>query len=183
MDLTPEDRKRYKLMDPLVSPRVNQIMRPLKVLAILEKDQDLLKDLFLLGQANYKDELNRRAGSFEAIMFRAVVAVDEEDKYDKYIHTGGLGTYGVVRYITYKDLAIVANEKIDEENLNEGDEKKKDDSVKPKTVGNICRDAFRLPTYRTGNGWVVILDKIKIDVGKIRFGMKEYKPEGGEQAR
>lgn len=174
IELTPEDRKKYKLMDPLVSARINQIMRPLKVLAIREQDKDLLEDLFALGQANYQDEMTRRAGSFEAIIFRAVLAVDQREEYSKYVHTGKLGTLGVVRYVLYKDLALVANEIIDAENLSEGTEKdKKGEGVKSNTVGTICRDAFRLPVHRTPNGWAAVLDKGKLEIGKLRFGMQD----------
>lgn len=172
IELSAEDRKKYKLMDPRVSPRINQIMRPLKVLAIIENDKQLLEDLFSLGQANYLDEINRRAGSFEAIIFRAVLAVNENEGYAKYLHEGKLGTYGVVRYVLYKELAVVANEIMDAENANETEEKKKD-GIQSNTVGTICRDAFRMPVYRTGGGWVVILDAQKIEIGKLRFGLKD----------
>lgn len=173
IELTLEDRKKYKLMDPLVSSRINQIMRPLKVLAIYQQDKELLADLFKLGQANYEDEITRRAGSFEAIIFRALQAADERDEYARYVYVGKLGMMGEQRYILYKDLAVIANEIIDAENLSDGAEKSdKDKGVKSNTVGTICRDAFRMPVHRTGSGWAVVLDKTKIEIGKLRFGIK-----------
>jgi hypothetical protein len=173
IELTAEDRKKYQLMDPKVSSRINQIMRPLKVLAIYQQDKDLLDELFQLGQVNYEDEITRRAGSFEAIIFRAVLAADRREEYAKYVHAGKMGTLGEVRFVLYKDLAVIANEIIDAENLSDGIEKSdKDKGVKSNTVGTICRDAFRMPVYRTGNGWAVVLDEAKIEIGKLRFGIK-----------
>lgn len=174
IELTDEDRKKYQLFDPQVSSRVNQIMRPLKVLAIYQQDKELLDELKQLGQANYQDEITRRAGTFEAIIFRALQAADEREEYAKYVYEGKLGVLGVVRYILYKDLAVVANEIIDAENLSDGTEKSDHDKgVKSNTVGTICRDAFRMPVHRTGSGWAVVLDKTKIEIGKMRFGIKE----------
>jgi hypothetical protein len=163
--------------DPLVSSRINQIMRPLKVLAIYQQDHELLDELLQLGQANYQDEQTRRAGSFEAVLFRAVLAVDTLPEYAKYVHEGKLGTLGVARYVLYKDLAVVANEIIDAENASE--ESERSDKVKSNTIGTICRDTFRLPVARTGGGWAVALDKVKIEIGKLRYGIKdeEKKPE------
>ena len=182
IELTQDDRKKYKLMDPLVSSRINQIMRPLKVLAIYQKDKDLLDDLMKLGQANYEDEITRRAGSFEAIIFRALQAADEREEYAKYVYTGKLGILGEVRYILYKDLAVIANEIIDAENISDSVEKSdKDKGVKSNTVGTICRDAFRMPVGRTGNGWAVVLDKAKIEIGKLRFGIKGTDGPGTEK--
>lgn len=179
IELTDEDRKRFKLVDPLVSPRINQIMRPLKVIAVKERDMNLLNDLFLMGQANYEDEVNRRAGSFEGAVFRAVLAVHENKNYAQYVHEGKLGSYGVVRYVLYKDLATVANEVLDAENMGDkSTEKRRDDAVKANTVGTICRDNFRLPVHRTNAGYAVVLEEKKIKIGKIRYGIKdEPKPE------
>ena len=174
-ELSAELRKEYKLTDPLVSPRINQIMRPLKVLAVIEEDQQLFDDLKMLGQANYEDELNRRAGSFDAIIFRAVVAAAEDKDYEKYVYEGKAGKYGQGRYILYKDLAVVANEILDKENLQEGEERT-EGGVKSNTIGTICRDSFRMPVHRTASGWAVVLDPGKIEIGKLRFGMDRDDP-------
>ena len=158
-----------------VSPRMNQIIRPLKILAYLLKDEGMSKDLDMIAEANYEDELNRRAGSFEAVLLRAVIAASEDPKYAAYVKTGKLKDHGTVRYALYKNLAFIANEIIDNENMNEnGSEKKRsDDTVKARTIGDACRDAFRLPVVRTMDGWVVVLDKKKIEIGKLRFGLRE----------
>lgn len=171
LELSPEEARKYRLMDPMVSARVNQIMRPLKVLAVQQGDRQLLEELIALGRANYEDEITRRAGTFEALIFRAVVAADERPEYQKFIHEGSLGTLGYCRFILYKDLAMIANEIIDAENLATGMSADKSDRVKSNTIGTICRDAFRLPVHRTGNGWAVVLDRKKIQIVKLRFGM------------
>jgi hypothetical protein len=135
-------------------------------------------DIDMIAEANYEDELNRRAGSFEAMLLRTVIAVDEETKYAQYVKSGKMGHHGVVKYILYKDLAFVANEIIDSENMNENATDKKKDSVKAQTIGTTCRDAFRLPVERTAKGWVVILDKHKLDIGKLRFGLRDMEVMG-----
>lgn len=148
-----------------------------------QNDKQLLDDLFALGRANYEDEVTRRAGSFEALIFRAVVAADEREDYQKYVHQGTLGNLGEVRYILYKDLAMVANEIIDAENLAAGMTANDKDRVKSNTIGTICRDSFRLPVHRTGSGWAVVLDRKKIGIVKLRFGMAEEGPQTADGGR
>jgi hypothetical protein len=177
---------KIKLTDPRVSARMNQVMRPLKVLAHMQDDKELLADLNLIAEVNYEEEMKRMAESFEALIFRAVVAVDEREEYTKYVQQGKLGRRGEVRYVLAKDLASVANEIADAENFGEGASDKKDkDAIKARTISSICRDAFRLPIERAGShGGVsaIVLDKEKIEIGKFRFGMdKEEKAEGRTQ--
>lgn len=189
IELSPEQRTKHKLVDLLVSPRVNQVLRPMKVLAIMQGDMQMLEDLKLIGRANYEDEMIKRAGSFEALILRAVLAADiaadlktgvtpnasdayaERVKgYGEKVKIGKLGRHGVVRYILYKDVAQIANEFMDAENTS-GDDDKKKNSVKGKTIGDVSRDSFRLPVERTGEGWAVILDRDRIDIAKLRFGL------------
>lgn len=183
IELTEDERKKHKLMDPLVSPRVNQVMRPMKVLAVKENDMELLDDLKMIGQANYEDEMTKRASSFEAVILRAVIAADTRDGYADKVKTGRLGKYGNVRHILYKDLALITNEILDAENVADGaaDDKKKS-GVKSKTIGDICRETFRLPVARTKEGWAVIFDKDRIDIGKLRFGLDREEAEAAEKA-
>lgn len=184
IELTPEQRAAHKLSDPLVSPRVNQVMRPMKVLAVMEGDFDLLEELKTIGQANYEDEMIKRAGSFEAMILRAYIAAFERDGYADKLKNGRMGRLGQVRHILYKDLAQIANEILDAENLADGvtDDKKKS-SIKSKTIGDICRDTFRFPVGRTGDGWAVAFDADRLEIGKLRFGLNREQAEveaGGE---
>jgi len=196
IELTPEQRKAHKLSDPLVSPRVNQVLRPMKVLAVLQNDMELLDDLMMIGRANYEDEMIKRAGSFEALILRAILAADiatdvgtgvrpqastayseKVKEYSTKVKIGKLGRHGTVRYILYKDVAEIANTIMDAENLSTDDGKKKE-GVKGKTIGEISRETFRLPVERTGEGWAVILDRERLDLAKLRFGLDreaEYK--------
>lgn len=203
IELTAKQRNDFKLADPLVSPRVNQVLRPMKVLAVLQNDAKLLEDLKMIGRANYEDEMIKRAGSFEAVILRAALAADisadvklglepqaskayinKVKGYGDKVKIGKLGTHGTVRYILYKDVAAIANEIFDTENYADGvaDDKKKG-GVKSTTIGNVCRDSFRLPVERTGEGWVVILKRERLDIAKLRLGLDheaEYNPEAGE---
>jgi len=61
------------------------------------------------------------------------------------------------------------------------DDKKKQ-GVKSKTIGDVCRDSFRLPVERTGEGWAVILTRERLDIAKLRLGLDreaEYDPNSG----
>lgn len=170
--------KKIKISDPLVSPRVNQVMRPLKVLALKQGDMQLFEDLKMIGQANYEDEMTKRAGSFEAMALRAVVAADTKEGYADKVKTGRCGKFGTQRHILFKDLATITNELLDVENLADGAaEDKKKASVKSKTIGDICRETFRLPVWRTGEGWAAILDRERIEIGKLRFGLDREEKE------
>lgn len=202
IELTPEQRKAHKLADPMVSPRVNQVLRPMKVLAVLQNDFDLLEELMMIGQANYEDEMIKRAGTFEALILRAVVAADiaadvkagekptasavyaEKVKdYAEKVKVGKIGAFGTVRYILYKDLAEIANQMMDVENTGSQDNDKKKEGIKGKTIGEIARESFRMPVHRTNDGWAVILDRPRIDIAKLRYGLDreaDYKPEPEE---
>jgi hypothetical protein len=199
IELSNEQRQQFKLADPLVSPRVNQVLRPMKVLAVLQNDQKLLDDLRMIGRANYEDEMIKRAGSFEAVILRATLAADiaadvklgldpvaskayaEKVKgYGDKVKIGKIGRHGTVRYILYKDVAAIANEIFDVENFADGAEDKKKQGVKSKTIGDVCRDSFRLPVERTGEGWAVILQRERLDIAKLRLGLdreNEYNPK------
>jgi len=190
IDFTREERaeltaRGIKISDPLVSPRVNQVMRPLKVLALKQNDMILFDDLKTIGQANYEDEMIKRAGSFEAMILRAYIAAFGMEGYKEKVKLGKLGRLGSVQYVLYKDLAQIANEIMDSENLAEGVEDKKKSGVKSKTVGDICRESFRFPVERTGEGWAVAFDAERLEIAKLRFGIdreeKEQNAEGGRQ--
>ena len=170
-----------KLTDVRVSARMNQVMRPLKVLAHLQNDTELMSDLDMVAEINYEEEQNKLAASFEAMIFRAIVAVDTEKEYAKYVVVGKLKKLGSVRYVLAKDLAFITNTMMDEENFSANSEqKKKDEGVTAKTVSEYARNQFRLPVERSGTrggGNAVVLDQALIAAGKFRFGIEdEEKP-------
>jgi 5S rRNA maturation endonuclease (ribonuclease M5) len=204
IELTMEQRKAHKLNDVLVSARENQLLRPMKVMAVVQNDMQLLEDLFTIGRANYEDELLQLSGSFEAMVMRAALAADiakdfalgikpqasaqyaERVKgYAELVQVGKLGKYGVVRYILYKNLAKIMNEIFDLESIDESeDDKKRRKKTQSKTAGDICRDAFRMPVMRTGAGFVVILSRERLDIARMRLGLDrepEYDPNYVEE--
>lgn len=171
-----------KLTDVRVSARMNQVMRPLKVLAYLHGDQELMDDLNMVAEINFEEEQNRAAASFEAMIGRAVVAVDEDDEFAKYVQQGKLRKLGVVRYVLAKDLALITNTMMDAENFSsESNQKKKEDGgVTARTVSELCRNLFRLPVERAGSkggGNAVVLDQELIASIRFRFGMADVDME------
>lgn len=174
-----------KLTDVRVSARMNQVMRPLKVLAYLQGDKELMDDLNMVAEINFEEEQNRAASSFEAMIARAVVATDEDEDYAKYVQRGKLRKLGVVRYVLAKDLAFIANQMMDTENFSDPNQKKKDgEGVTARTVAELCRNMFRLPVERAGSkggGNAVVLDAETITSIKFRFGMDQVELEEPKQ--
>lgn len=204
IQLTIEQRKEHKLNDVLVSARENQLLRPMKVMAVVQNDMELLADLFKIGRTNYEDELLQLSGSFDAMVMRAALAADiakdvalgikpqasakyaESVKgYAELVKIGKLGKYGTVRYILYKNLAKILNEIFDVESIDESEEdKKRRKKTQSKTAGDICRDAFRMPVERTGEGFVVVLSRERLDIARMRLGLdreREYDPNFVEE--
>jgi hypothetical protein len=176
-----------KLTDVRVSARMNQVMRPLKVLAYLQGDKELMDDLNMVAEINFEEEQNRESASFEALIFRAIVAVDGDDEFAKYVQQGKLKKMGIVRYVLAKDLALIANMMMDAENfsIDSTAKRKEGEGVTAKTVSDICRNAFRFPVERAGSkggGNAVVLYPVKIDAGRFRFGMTPEKVQLEEVA-
>lgn len=168
-----------------VNARMNQVMRPLKVLAHLLDDKDLMKDLNMVAKINYESEQNRDSASFEALIFRAIMAVDEDEEFAKYVQSGKLKKMGVVRYVLAKDLALIANNMMDAENFSSDSnfKRKEGEGVTAKTVSEIARDVFRFPVERAGSkggGNAVVLDPVKIEAGKFRYGLDDMEKVVGE---
>jgi hypothetical protein len=175
---------KVRLTDARVSARMNQIMRPLKVLAYLQGDKELMADLNMVAQINFEEEIKKSQSSFEALIFRAVVAVDEDEEFKHYVQFGKLPKHPKVRYALAKDIAMVANTMADAENYSDPSKKKKDEAITAQTVTGMCRDLFRLPVERAGSkggGNAVVLDKEIIDAGKFRFGMVDLDDQEPKQ--
>lgn len=207
IELTKEERAKHKMNDVLVDARTNQLFRAAKVMAIKQGDMDLFKDLFTIGRANYEDQLLELSGSFEAMVLRAVLAADiakdlaegitpkasplyapKVSGYKDLVKVGKVGKYGVVRYILYKDLAKILNELFDLESIDETEEeKKRRKKTQSQTAGKVCHEAFRLPVERRGDGFVVVLNKDRLDIARMRLGLdleNDYNPnyKGDDEA-
>lgn len=199
IELTQEERAKYKINDVLVGARENQLLRAAKVMAIKQGDIDLLNELFTIGRINYEDQLLELSGSFEAMVLRAALAADiakdlelnivpkasplyaqKVSGYKGLVKVGKVGKHGVVRYISYKDLAKILNEFFDLESIDETEEeKKRRKKTQSQTAGKVCHEAFRLPTERRGDGFVVILNKDRLDIARMRLGLdleNDYNP-------
>jgi hypothetical protein len=205
IDLTAQERGTQKINDVLVDARTNQLFRAAKVMALKQGDMDLFHELFVIARANYEDQLLELSGSFEAMVLRAALAADiakdvemgitpkaspayaqRVSGYKDLVKIGKVGKYGVVRYITYKDLAKVLNELFDFENIDETEEeKKRRKKTQSQTAGKVCHEAFRLPVDRRSEGFVVVLNKDRLDIARMRLGLdmeNEYNPEYREEA-
>ena len=206
IELTAEERKAHKLNDVLVDARENQLLRAAKVMAVKQNDTGLLEELFRIWRANFEDQLLELSGSFEAMVLRSVLAADiakdlemsiqpqasaayasKVKAYAEFVKIGKVGKHGTVRYILYKNVARILNEIFDLENVadNESDESKnRRKKAQSKTVGDVCRDAFRMSVERTGEGWVVILARERLEIARMRLGLdreNEYDPNFQEE--
>lgn len=168
-----------RLSDRRVSARVNQVMRPLKVLAYTLGDKQLLDDLVEMGRQNYEKEMGKITSSFEASVFRAIVEVSQRKSFSEFVKGGNLKGYGAVRYALSKDIAMVTNLLLDEENYSEGvdvdaaKKKNKAREVTSQTVLSMCREYYRLPTERTNKGYVVIFDPDLMEAGARKYGLDQ----------
>lgn len=171
----PENKE--KLKDFNVSPRINQVTRPIKVLA--QDDDEMLKDIKLFMLASYSEQMERKAQTPAARVADAIWAAWQEEKYALLVLEGSIGEFGTVKYIYYKHLAQIANEIFDEMNVGStgeasDDGKKKHRGIQSNTVGNIARDELQFPTRRMGKGFVVIMIPEKIEVMKMAWGLDLY---------
>ncbi len=168
----PENRE--KLKDYKVSPRINQVTRPIKVLA--QDDDEMLNDIKLFMLASYSEQMERKAQTPAARVADAIWAAWQDEKYAQLVLESSIGEFGSVKYIYYKHLAQIANEIFDEMNVgaDEGEDKKKHRGIQSNTVGNIARDELQFPTRRMGKGFVVIMLPEKIEVMKVVWGMDLY---------
>jgi hypothetical protein len=161
-----------KLKDMRVSPRINQVTRPLKILA--QDDDAMLNDIKTFMLASYNEQMEKKSGSPVARVADAIIAVTEDDKYKHLVMEGAIGEFGVVKYIYYKHLAQVANEIMDAMNLLEDasdDDKKKRRGMQPTTIGSISRDDLQFPTRRMGKGFVVVLLPERIKIMRVAWGL------------
>lgn len=168
-----EVSSKVQLTDENVSPRVNQVMRPLKVLAYVQGNQEMLNEIQDIGKMSYEGEMNWAAASMEAAIFRGIVEVFEKPAYDKHFFTGSIKQYGTVKYIMASELTRLVNEYIDYENLGDGVEKKNQEAVKTITVNNNCRDYYKIPVERINKGMIVIRDLAALEDSKKRYGLDQ----------
>jgi hypothetical protein len=154
-------------------------MRPLKHIA--RDDADMLKDIETFARMLYHHSILKRSQGLDARVLDAVIAIQEDPKYEKYLHRGSVNGWGNVLYAFTRDIAVVANIKMDEMNLGEEEEgadedekkKRRGKSLTTKTTSDICQDTLMLPAHRVGKGYVIIFDDDKLEVAKLRYGLTD----------
>jgi len=170
------------LADMAVSTRINQVTMPIKWIAKYKSsDPQLLKDVEAFVQLMQNEQLLQKAMGLDARVTDAVMAVLYEADFMKYAMDGNIEGYGTVKYIQYKDLALVTNAIINEMNAGEMEKDEGSDESKKRrvkevtshTIGNICRNDLRLPVRRHGRGFVVILEPERIDLLRRKYGLGE----------
>lgn len=176
--ITAKPENKAKLKDYRVSPRINQVMKPIKIIA--QDDEEMLKDIDYFMQASYAEQMEKKAQSLVARVADAIVAAVEDKKWAAMVHEGAVGEFGQVKYIYYKHLAQISNAIMDEMNLLEDaadDDDKKKRGIKPNTIGAISRDDLQFPCRRKGPGFVVVLLPERIEIMKVAWGLDLAKKE------
>lgn len=167
------------MTDFTISTRHNEVMRPLKHIA--KDDPEMLKDIETFARMLYHHSVLKRSQGLDARVLDAVIAIQEDPKYEKYLHRGAVNGWGNVLYAFTRDIAVVANIKMDEMNLGEEEEgadeddkkKRRGKSLTTKTTSDICQDTLMLPAHRVGKGYVIIFDEDKLEVAKLRYGLTD----------
>ncbi|MFZ5856747.1 MAG: toprim domain-containing protein [Chloroflexota bacterium] len=167
------------LTDYTISTRHNEVIRPLKYIA--KDDDSMLKDIEMFARSLYHHSVMKRSQGLDARVLDAVIAISENEKYSKYLFQGELNGFGTVKYAFTRDIAVVANEVMDEMNLGDGEgdaeeeqkAKRRGKSLTTKTTGSICEDTLMLPSHRMGKGFVIVFDEDKLEVAKIRYGLTD----------
>jgi hypothetical protein len=162
------------LMDLEVPARLNQVTMPLKAIAM--DDPELMKDIITFVRSLNDELVLERSMGLDARVMDALVAIREDPKYKGFLSEGIVDGYGDCYYTATKHITGVVNGIIDEMNVDEGDDdetkKKKSRGTTSHTVGRIVRHELQLPTRRRNLGYIVIYDDLKMDVLKIRYGLK-----------
>jgi hypothetical protein len=182
-----------ELADMRVSTRINQVTMPIKQLAKAKKDDpndrddpELMQEIEHFIQSLNDELILERSMGIQARVFDAVVAALTEKEYESLVIENEVEPYGRVKYISYKNLAVIANKIMDEMNQGETRQDDGDDDKKKKgfkeltspTVGSICRKDLRFPVKRMGKGFVVILDKDRIDALRVKYGLVKQSANG-----
>ena len=167
------------LTDYTVSTRHNQVTRPIKYIAWIEKDEGMLADIEMFVRASYHQSILDRSMGLDARVLDALVGILEDEKYARFRMEGELNGFGQCVYALTRDIAKVANEIMDDMNIGEtsdedsDDQKKRRKGMTTKTAAEICRTTHMLQAYRTMKGYVIVFDPDKIEVAKIRYGLTD----------
>jgi hypothetical protein len=171
------------LMDLEVPARLNQVTMPLK--AIAKGDPELMRDITSFVRALNEDLILDRSMGLDARVMDALVMIRENPKYEKFLSKSIFEGFGEVYYAFTKYVAAVANELMDEMNIEEVQEgedeskKKKPKGTTSQTVGKIARQTLQLPCKRMNKGFVIIYNPEKMEALKFKYGLT--KKQGGPE--
>jgi hypothetical protein len=169
------------LMDLEVPARLNQVTMPLKAIAM--GDPELMRDITSFVRALNEDLILERSMGLDARVMDALVMIREDAKYAKFLSKGIFEGFGEVYYAFTKYVAAVANELMDEMNIEETQEgedeskKKKPKGTTSQTVGKIARQTLQLPCKRLNKGFVIIYNPEKMEALKFKYGITGKKGE------
>jgi len=173
-----------ELMDMAVPARLNQVTMPIK--AVAAGDAELLRDITSFVRALNDELILERGMKLDARVMEGLVEIVEGTRTN-YLSEGACGPFGVQKYTLHKYLAKVVNDIIDDMNRIDGDEAEEEENspvvkrkgeVTSRKVGNICRNELQLKSWRTNQGYAVIIDLPKIEALKVKYGL--LKPKDGE---
>jgi hypothetical protein len=171
----PEIEVGEELMDLEVPARLNQVTMPLK--AIAKDDPELMRDVTAFVRQLNEDLILERSMGLDARVMEALVTIREDPKYVKFLGKGDFAGFGETYYAFTKYVAAVANELMDEMNIEEVSEgedeskKKKPKGTTSQTVGRIARQTLQLPCKRLSKGFVIIYQEEKMEALKFKYGI------------
>jgi hypothetical protein len=175
----PEIEVGEELMDLEVPARLNQVTMPLK--AIAQDDPELMRDVTAFVRQLNEDLILERSMGLDARVMEALVTIREDPKYIKFLGKNILEGFGEAYFVYTKYVAAVANELMDEmnveEEVSEGEgegKKKKPRGTTSQTVGRIARQTLQLPCKRLNKGFVIIYQEEKMEALKFKYGISSY---------
>lgn len=158
-------------MDVEISSRLNQVTMPLKALAA--GDGELTGEIEKFLRAYNMEMVLDRSMTIAARVVEAMWKIYRyPDLRAKYLHVNKEGE----EYIYIGDIAVIANEILDEMNKTDDDDenekKLKKDSIKPKSIGTILRQVLQIHVgQRHGVGFPAFWDEIKMIAHSKRYGV------------
>lgn len=168
-----------RLMDPMVSPRMNQVTAAVKALAAEDNDQIFLDQVRDVLRGLYQDEITKRSNLIEARIVEGLWKMYIYPDLQKRLEIRSDGRIA----IKIGDITAIANNIVEEMNAEGADlrntkddgtdtKKKKGYEVSSHRVGKFVRETLLLETPpRTGKGYYCIWDDVKLEIAGQKYGV------------
>lgn len=167
-----------ELADVLISARFNQVTMPIKMLAKMAGEDQLVQQIHEMLRQKYEEETAEKSMMIEA---RVVEALWKMYLYPDLRARLVIKESGEIR-VKIGDVTAIANNIIMEMNQegselrnhkdDEGDKKKKNYEVGAQRVGRIMKEVIQLKkTARTGDGIFCIWDDVKMEIAGKKYGV------------